>query len=480
MVRGGHGRPPLGATPMILLVLYLLLLGSLSNCVPCRKEPELEPLPAGVDPYMQPVGILQPQIRPPGQGTGSKPGAYGGTGSGLHAHPGPGSYGIDGPGAYRGTGNGISGGTWSGSSEGTWSGSSGGTGNGISGGTWSGSSEGTWSGSSGGTGNGISGGTWSGSSGGTGNGISGGTWSGSSGETGNGISGGTWSGSSGGTGNGISGGTWSGSSGGALPEPYRPPGPGSYEIGAPGASGGTWSGSSGGTWSGSSGRDLDRPYGQLEPGSYGIDGPGASGGSGDGTFGGPGTGSSRGTGCMLNQGASGGSDLQLRRKRKGPVGSQPVVSVGDYPVQAGEPGAGSGTVVARPFERVPPVYKRPGLPFVPGLRDNARLAGHVRIRYEDAGSPRGKSQPGLMAGKIPRPQYKEPGIPYIPSHAELPCHAGQRVTSKPQVSTEGSEGGGIGGGGGAVTQEVTSQNSSTPMLPSVPASTGSVVGAGGV
>ncbi|XP_038228136.1 collagen alpha-2(I) chain-like [Dermochelys coriacea] len=110
MVCGG-GPSPLGVTPMILLVLCLHLPDSVSKCISRLEEPALEPLPAGMDPYMQPAGILQPQVHPQGQRVGNEPGVYGGTDSESYGGPGPGSYGIDGPGAYGGAWTGSYGGT---------------------------------------------------------------------------------------------------------------------------------------------------------------------------------------------------------------------------------------------------------------------------------------------------------------------------------------------------------------------------------
>ncbi|KAG6922044.1 hypothetical protein G0U57_004081, partial [Chelydra serpentina] len=147
MVHGSCGQLPLGVTPMILLVLCLHLPGSASRCVPRLEKPALEALPAGVDPYMQPAGILQPQVCPQGQGVGNEPGAYGGTDSGSSGGPGPGSYGIDGPGAYGGTGTGSNGGTGTGSPGGPGPGSYGIDGPGAYGGTGTGSNGGPGPGS---------------------------------------------------------------------------------------------------------------------------------------------------------------------------------------------------------------------------------------------------------------------------------------------------------------------------------------------
>ncbi|XP_023968135.2 spidroin-2-like [Chrysemys picta bellii] len=307
MVCGG-GQPPLGVTPMILLVLCLHLPGSASKCIPRQEEPVLEPLPVGMDPYRQPAGILQPQVRPQGQGIGNEPGAYGGTDSGSYGGPGPGSYGIDGPGAYGGTDSGS----------------------------------------------------------------------------------------------------------------YGGPGPGSYGIDGPGAYTGTGAGSYGGTGCASNEAAGTGSSEQPGPGSYGINGPGAY------------------------------------------EGARPDISVGGSPPQYGMPGAGYGVGSVRPFGHIPPVYKNPSIPFVPGLHDEVRTAGHIRVPFRGPVSYAGNAQLGQGVGRFPRPQYKEPSIPYVPSLSELPNHAGQGVSSMPGVSVDNAVGGGAG------TGDVPMPGSSNPMLPNSP------------
>ncbi|XP_039357851.1 spidroin-2-like isoform X1 [Mauremys reevesii] len=275
MVCGG-GQRPLGMTPMILLVLCLHLPGLASKCIL-----RLEPLPVAMDPYMQPAGILQPQVRPQGQGIGNEPGAYGGTDSGSYGGPRPGSYGIDGPGASAGTGAGSYGGTGCASNEAA--------------------------------------------------------------------------------------------------------GTGSYE--------------------------------QPGPGSYGINGPGAYEGG----------------------------------------------SVGGSPPQYGMPGAGYGVGSVSPSGHMRPIYKDPSIPFVPGVHDEARTTGHIRVPYRGPVSYAGNAQLGKGAGGFLRPKYKDPSIPYVPSLSELPNHAGHGVSSMPGgVSIDNVVGGGAG------TGDVSMPGSSNPMLPNGP------------
>ncbi|XP_054833789.1 collagen alpha-1(III) chain-like [Eublepharis macularius] len=95
---GGQGRWPLLGMTSLVLVLFLHLPGVASRCIDMALEQDLQPLPPGVQRCSLPRGLLQPDVSPPGQPTGSReagdsrvvggsPAVSGGPGGGSSAYP---------------------------------------------------------------------------------------------------------------------------------------------------------------------------------------------------------------------------------------------------------------------------------------------------------------------------------------------------------------------------------------------------------